>query len=86
MIAAHTTVIPSNHIFASCDLPIREQGLTCKGIVIEDDVWIGTGVKILDGITIGKGSVIGAGTVLTKSIEPYSVVVGVPGRVIRMRD
>ncbi|MFM6647643.1 MAG: DapH/DapD/GlmU-related protein [Microcystis panniformis] len=65
---------------------IRLQGETKQGIVIEDDVWIGCGCKILDGINIGKSSVIGAGSVLTKDVEPYSVVVGVPGKVIKKRE
>ncbi len=84
-IATQTAIIPANHIFEDPDIRITKQGQTKEGITIEDDVWIGAGVKILDGCTIGKGSVIGAGTVLTKSVEPYSVVVGVPGRVIRKR-
>jgi len=84
-IAAHTVIVPANHNFDKIDVPIKNQGLTKKGIVIEDDVWIGAGVKILDGCVIGKGSVIGAGTVVNKNVEPYSVVVGVPGKVIRKR-
>lgn len=84
-IATHTVIVPANHIFEDRDTPITKQGLTQKGVVVEDDVWIGAGVKILDGCTVGKGSILGAGTVLTKSIEPYSVVVGVPGRVVRKR-
>jgi len=52
-------------------------------IIIEDDVWIGANVTILPGITIGKMSVIGAGTVVNKNVEPGSVVVGVPGKVIK---
>ncbi len=84
-IAAHTVIVPANHIFEDHDKPIFRQGSTKKGVVIGDDVWIGTGVKILDGCHVGEGSVIGAGTVLTKSVEPYSVVVGVPGKVVRKR-
>ncbi|MEB3219515.1 MAG: acyltransferase [Nostocales cyanobacterium 94392] len=84
-IATHVVINPGNHLYDDIDTPIDLQPLTNKGVVIEDDVWIGAGVIILEGCTIGKGSVIGAGTVVTKSIEPYSVVVGVPGRVIKKR-
>ena len=85
LIAAQTLVIPANHVFTSKNEPIRLQGVTTQGIVIEDDVWIGAGCKILDGVTIGKGSVIGAGSVVTKDVEPFSVVVGIPGKVIKQR-
>lgn len=85
LIAAHTVLVPSNHIFTDKNQLIRCQGDTKKGIIIEDDVWIGAGCKILDGVTIGKGSVIGANAVITKNVEPYSVVVGVPGKVIKYR-
>lgn len=54
-------------------------------IIIEDDVWIGSNSVILSGVTIGRGSIIGAGSVVTKSIEPYSVAVGNPARVIKKR-
>ena len=84
-IATHTVIVPANHNFDDLDEFILNQGSTRQGVVIEDDVWIGAGVKILDGCRIGRGSVIGAGTVVTKSVEPYSVVVGVPGKVIRKR-
>jgi acetyltransferase-like isoleucine patch superfamily enzyme len=77
-IAAHCTIIPSNHQFQDISRPIFEQGLINKGIVIEDDVWIGTGVRILDGVRIASGCVIGAGSVVTKSTEPNGVYVGVP--------
>jgi acetyltransferase-like isoleucine patch superfamily enzyme len=56
-----------------------------KGIVIEDDVWIGAGARILDGVTIARGSVIGAGSVVTKSTQPYSIVVGVPAKIVSSR-
>jgi acetyltransferase-like isoleucine patch superfamily enzyme len=84
-IAAHTTIVSANHIFADPHRLIHHQGLSKQGIIIEDDVWIGAGAKILDGCKIGKGSVIGAGTVVIKNVEPYSVVVGVPGKKIRVR-
>lgn len=59
--------------------------MSCKGIVIEDDVWIGAGVKILDGVTIAKGCVIGANAVVTRSTEAYGIYVGVPAQKIKSR-
>jgi acetyltransferase-like isoleucine patch superfamily enzyme len=73
MIANHVTLIPANHIFIDKMEVMYKQGLTTKGIEIEDDVWIGADVKILDGVKIGHGSVIGAGSVVNKSIPEYSV-------------
>ena len=84
-IAAHCTIIPSNHIFDNINIPITEQGEKMLGIKIMDDVWIGTGVRVLDGVTIGQGSVIGAGSVVTKSIPDYSVVVGIPAKILKKR-
>jgi len=84
-IAAHTVVIPADHIFADKDKPICLQGETRRGISIEDDVWLGAGCHVLDGVVIGKGSVIGAGSVVTKSVPEYSVAVGVPAKVIAKR-
>ena len=54
--------------------------------MIEDDCWLGTGAKVLDGVRIGRGCVIGAGAVVTKDIPPYSIAVGVPAKVIGRRD
>lgn len=55
------------------------------GVVIEDDVWIGTRAIILAGTRIGRGAVIGAGAVVTKSVPPYAIVGGNPARILRMR-
>lgn len=54
-------------------------------ILVEDDVWIGMGVKIFSGVTIGKGAIIGAGSVVTKNIPPYAIAAGIPAKVIRYR-
>ena len=54
-------------------------------VVIEDDVWTGANVTILKGVTIGRGSVIAAGAVVTKSFPPYSIIGGVPAKLIKMR-
>lgn len=56
-----------------------------KGIVIEDDVWLGSGVKVLDGVIIRKGCVIGANAVVTHSTEEYGIYVGVPAHKIKSR-
>lgn len=84
-IAAHTTIIPANHVFADKNLPITRQGTSKKGIVIEDDCWIGAGVTILDGVTIGKGSVIAAGAVVNEDIPPYSIAGGIPAKILKSR-
>ncbi|WP_277881716.1 MULTISPECIES: acyltransferase [Cyanophyceae] len=85
MIASHSSMYANNHIFSDRDVPIAHQGVICKGILIEDDCWLGTGVRVLDGVTIGRGSVIGAGAVVTKDIPPFSVAVGVPAKVMAQR-
>jgi len=84
-IAAHTVIIPANHIFDNPDVPIARQGLTKKGIRIGNDVWIASGCSILDGVEIGDGCVIAAGAVVNRSVLPYSVVGGIPAKVIKMR-
>jgi acetyltransferase-like isoleucine patch superfamily enzyme len=83
--ATHTVIIPAEHNFDNHQQLITQQGLTKKGVIIGSDVWFGAGVIVLDGCEIGKGSVIGAGSVVTKNIPPYSIAVGSPARVIRSR-
>lgn len=84
-IAAHCVIVPANHIFSDIDTPFRKQGLDYRGIVIEDDVWLGAGVKVLDGVTIGARSVIGAGAVVTRSLSEGSVAVGGPAKTLYSR-
>jgi acetyltransferase-like isoleucine patch superfamily enzyme len=84
-IAAHVTIVASNHNFESADTPIFTQGIIAKGIVIRDDVWIGTGARILDGVVIGKGVVVAAGAVVNCDIPDYTVVGGIPARPIGQR-
>ncbi len=85
LIAGHCMIIPANHVISRTDIPIRQQGVSSKGIIIEDDVWIGSGCRILDGVTIGRGAVVAAGSVVNKSVEPYSIVAGVPAKLIKKR-
>ena len=85
-IAPHCAFSPYEHNFDDMSQPIRSQGIHSRGdIVIEDDAWLGVGVKVLDGVTIGQGAVIGAGAVVTQGIPPYAIAVGVPAQVIRQR-
>ena len=65
--------------------PVKGNDLVLEPIVIEDGAWIGAGSVILHGLTIGAGAVIGAGSVVTHDIPPYSIAVGNPAKVIRMR-
>lgn len=84
-IATHSVFIPSNHNFIDKNVLIHHQGSTSIGISINDDVWIGCGCRILDGISIGRGVVVGAGSVVSKSLDPYGVYVGVPTKKINYR-
>lgn len=84
-IAAHVVIIPSNHAYSDPTIPIKDQGLTLLGINIENDVWIGAGARILDGVKVSEGTVIGAGAVVTKATEPYSIIGGVPAKKLKSR-
>jgi acetyltransferase-like isoleucine patch superfamily enzyme len=84
-IAAHTVIVASSHRFDSTERPIREQGYTALGITIEDDVWIGAGCHILDGIRIGRGSVIAANSVVREDVPPYEIIAGAPAKTVRNR-
>lgn len=74
MFGPRCSLFAENHNFSDNTQSIKSQGVNQKGIVIEDDCWIGSNVTILDGVTIGKGSVIGAGTIITKDIPSGSIV------------
>lgn len=76
---------PENHNYNYLNVPIRLQGVNRQGIVVEDDCWIGAKVTFLDGAHVGRGSIIGAGSVVRGVIPAYSIVAGVPARVIRSR-
>ncbi len=87
----HVTIGPNvvietaTHNYDRTDIPIAEQGLTFKPITIEDDVWIGANAVITQGVTLGRGCIVGAGAVVTKDVEPYFVVGGVPAKKIKSR-
>lgn len=79
-------VAGGNHGIERTDIPIIRQPVTQKGGVrIEDNCWLGANVTVLDGVTIGRDSIIGAGAVVTESIPEFAIAVGVPARVIKFR-
>lgn len=86
MMGPHCMLFTSNHSMDDTSIPMWKQGFSQpRPIIIEDDVWIGARVIILPGVHVGTGSVIGAGSVVTHDVEPYSVVAGNPARLIRKR-
>lgn len=74
MFGPKCSLFAENHNFSDIEKNIKSQGVNQKGITVEDDCWIGSNVVILDGVTIGKGSVIGAGTLIMKDVPAGSVV------------
>ena len=86
-ISQFVSLIASNHGTSKKDL-IKNQNWTesNNNIQIEDDVWIGCNTVVLPGVKISKGSIIGAGSIVTKNTEPYSINVGNPARLIKFRQ
>lgn len=91
MFGPHVTVVTGDHRIDIPDRPmisVRDDEKLPENdqdVVIENDVWGGANATILKGVTIGTGSVISAGAVVTKDVPPYSIVGGVPAKVIKMR-
>ncbi len=86
-IAANCTLAPTNHAVADRNRPIREQGFQASkgGILIEDDVWLGSGVVVLDGAVLRQGCVVAAGSVVRGELEAFSIYAGAPARKIGER-
>lgn len=86
MIAPNVSILSSEHNYISLAKPMALQGkIEEKYSIIEDDVWVGRNVIIMPGIRIGKGSIIGAGAIVTKNVESYSIMAGIPAKKIRSR-
>jgi acetyltransferase-like isoleucine patch superfamily enzyme len=81
-----TQIIAVNHVFDDPAQSFTKQGITADGIVIEDDVWLGSGAIITDGVRIGRGAVVAAGAVVTKDVPSLTVVGGVPAQFIKNID
>jgi len=86
MMGPDVMIYTANHEICNLEIPMLLQGETPKeAVTIEDDVWIGARSIILPGVTINKGAVVAAGAVVTKDVEPYTIVGGNPARVIKRR-
>jgi len=86
MIAPDVAILSKSHKFEKTDIPMVMQGESEPAPpVLMDDIWIGRGAVIMPGTRIGRGSIVGAGAVVVKDVEPWSVVAGVPAKLIRKR-
>jgi len=86
MMGSDCIIYTANHEFKKNSLPMIKQGFQKnKPVIIDDDVWIGGRVIILPGIHIYEGSIIGAGSIVTKNVAPYTIVAGNPAKVINIR-
>lgn len=86
MMGKDVIIITRAHDFKNINIPMRQQGFEdYSAVVIENDVWIGDRVIILPGVRIGKGAIIATGAVVTRDVEKYSIVGGVPARFIKSR-
>lgn len=86
MMGPDVKIYSRNHKFSNILIPMNQQGFQkYEEVIIEDDVWIGANVIILPGVKIGKGSILGAGCVISKNVEPYSIMVGNPAKKVKSR-
>ena len=86
MMGPNVSIFTINHRFERIDILMNQQGMSeQRPVIIHDDVWIGANVIILPGVTVGKGSIIGAGAVVTKNVPEYAVVGGNPAKIIKYR-
>ncbi|MGB5942001.1 MAG: acyltransferase [Leeuwenhoekiella sp.] len=85
MLGPRVGLYAENHNFEDPTRPIKEQGVTRKFIVIEDNCWIGANSVIVAGVIVGRGSVVAAGSIVTKDVPPFSIVAGSPAKIIKNR-
>lgn len=87
IIAGNCYIGGGRYVSDRLDISIMEQGVYSQGsVVIGDDVWLGAGAIVLDGVRVGKGCIVGAGAVVTKDLPDYAVAIGVPAKVTKMRQ
>lgn len=85
LIGPNVMIVTAGHDFRRTDIPIILQDHVAGPVTIEDNVWIGANAVILPGVTLARGTIVGAGAVVTKSTEPFSTVAGVPAHQIASR-
>ena len=85
MISPRVSIYSENHVFENPSLPMIDQGVARSFVIIEDDCWIASHSVVLAGVRIGRGSVVGAGSIVTKDVPPFSIVAGNPARVVKSR-
>lgn len=86
MMGPYVSIHSENHNHSEDNVPMKDQGVSRGKVVIEDDCWLGAGSRILSGVTIGQGSIVAAGAIVTKSCPPYSKLAGVPAKIISKRQ
>lgn len=86
MFGPNVSIFSENHGHADTSIPMIEQETARKGVEIGEDNWLGSGSRILDGVKLGKGCIVAAGAVVTESFPEYSVIGGIPARLLRKRD
>jgi acetyltransferase-like isoleucine patch superfamily enzyme len=85
LISSYCYLNAATHDFGRVDVPVSEQESTGGAIILGDNVWLAANVKVLDGVTIGRDAVVGAGAVVNRDVPPFAIVGGVPAKVIRSR-
>ena len=88
MIANYVGLFSNDHEHKDLTIPMKDQGMRQEKtpIIIGDDVWLGYGVIVLKNVKIGRGAIIGAGSVVTKDIPPFAIAVGNPAKIVKYRN